>query len=128
MERAGQVEVDVLDGRGGRFRERAAVRGVDEPVPSDVTISLGIPSAATASVALGLRPVSWRAERRGTRMAWRSRTWRIAPVFHGLGRREPMSAGEEIIASARQGSSGWRARAWAAIEPPIESPSTANRS
>ncbi len=90
-------------------------------------MSLGIVSEATASAARGLRAVSVAAAMRGTRTAWRRRTCRSAPAFQGLGRRRERSAGEETIASARQGSSGRSASACAAIEPPSEKPSTAKR-
>src|SRR5579864_3064132 len=64
------------------------------------------------------------AERRGIRTAFLQLTCFLAPAIHGLGRSALTSAGDEIIASARQGKSGNRPSVTAAIEPPSERPRT----
>ena len=56
------------------------------------------------------------------RTTLRRLTWRIAPGLPGRGRSVFRSAGDEIIASARQGSSGKRPSVSAAIEPAEREP------
>ena len=107
----GELEVDVLDGRGRGRRDRTPVRGVDEPVSLGGDDQLRDRQRRRRSRRPGAcapTASSTSRESRGTRTAWRSRTWRIAPAFHGLGRSARRSSGEEIITSARQGRSGRR--------------------